>query len=167
MVTVEFLGSSAPPGTVSYVVIAARAEGGWTFVKHRERGGYEMPAGHPEAGEDTPAAAVRELTEETGASGFTIEPVGYYSVDGYSGKKYGRLFYAEIDSFDSITDRDEIEWVRIFKRLPKHLSLPEVMSFLFRIANDYFTENNQGPIFKKSTKNKISDSVRSVSTKRI
>ncbi len=70
MVTVELISPEREPFTVSYVVIAARHKGGWLFVRHRRRGGYELPAGHPDAAEDTVEAAVRELTEETGAMGF-------------------------------------------------------------------------------------------------
>jgi len=138
MVTVDFIDNSSSPPILSYVVIAVRVEGGWLFVKHRERGGFEMPAGHPEPGESSEEAAVRELSEETGALNFIIEPVCYYCVDGHSGKKYGRLFYSEVDSLGEITDVDEIEGVRVFRRLPRKLSLPEVMTALFRKAQEHF-----------------------------
>jgi 8-oxo-dGTP diphosphatase len=138
MVTVELIASTDVPSPVTYVVIAARYEGGWLFVRHRKRGGYELPAGHPDQGEETVEAAVRELMEETGALDFTLEPVTYYSVDPGSGKKYGRLFFACIDTIGEIPDRKEIEWVRVFRRLPRELSLPEVMTFLHRTAIKYF-----------------------------
>ncbi|MDZ7634693.1 MAG: NUDIX domain-containing protein [Bacteroidales bacterium] len=122
---------------VSYVVVAARYNGGWLFVRHRRRGGYELPAGHPDAGEDTVEAAVRELREETGAIGFLMEPVAYYSVDSGAGKQYGRLFYAEVKTLGEISDTAEIEGVKVYRRLPRNLSLPEVMTFLFRVAKRY------------------------------
>ena len=134
MVNVEQIFSDREPGKISYVVIAARHKGGWLFVRHRRRGGYELPAGHPEPGEDTVAAAVRELTEETGAYGFVMAPVTYYSVDSGTGIRYGRLFYAEVDELGDIIDTSEIESVKIFRRLPRRLSLPEVMTFLFKVA---------------------------------
>ena len=134
MVNVEQIFSDREPGKISYVVIAARHKGGWLFVRHRRRGGYELPAGHPEPGEDTVAAAVRELTEETGACGFVMAPVTYYSVDSGTGIRYGRLFYAEVDELGDIIDTSEIESVKIFRRLPRRLSLPEVMTFLFKVA---------------------------------
>lgn len=137
MVLIDLIPGSIEPSKASYVVIAARHKGGWLFVKHRIRGGYELPAGHPEAGEDTVAAAVRELIEETGAIDFTMEPVTWYSVDAGQGKFYGRLFYAEVDRLGNITDTDEIEGIRVFKRMPHNLSLPEVMSFLYRRAKEY------------------------------
>ena len=137
MVTVVLISPEKEPLKVSYVVIAARYNGGWLFVKHRRRGGYELPAGHPDAGEDAVEAAVRELTEETGAIGFAMEPVTCYSVDSGTGKQNGRLFYAEVETLGDIIDTAEIEGVRVFRRLPRNLSLPEVMTFLFRVARQY------------------------------
>jgi 8-oxo-dGTP diphosphatase len=141
MVNVEQIFSDSEPGKISYVVIAARHRGGWLFVRHRRRGGYELPAGHPEPGEDTVDAAVRELTEETGACGFVMEPVTYYSVDSGTGRQYGRLFYAEVDKLGDVSDTSEIEAVKIFRRLPRGLSLPEVMTFLWGRANEFFIYN--------------------------
>ncbi len=134
MVTVELTSSSGMTLPLSYVVIAARQGDGWLFVKHRRRGGYEMPAGHPGEGEGSVEAAVRELMEETGALDFTLEPVTYYSVDAGQGRQYGRLFYAEVETMGELTDTAEISGVKVFRRLPHNLSLPEVMSFLYRVA---------------------------------
>ncbi len=137
MITVDLVPGGSGPLKVTYVVVAARHRGGWLFVRHRRRGGYELPAGHPDDGEESLAAAVRELTEETGATDFIMEPVTYYSVDAGQGREYGRLFYAEVDTLGKLTDNDEIEGVRIFRRIPRKLSLPEVMSFLFRVARQH------------------------------
>jgi len=137
VVTVGLITSSDVPSPVTYVVIAARYDGGWLFVRHRKRGGYELPAGHPDKGEDSMEAAVRELMEETGALDFTMEPLTYYYVDTGSGKKFGRLFLASVDTLGEITDKHEIEGVKVFRRLPRGLSLPEVMTFLYRTAARY------------------------------
>ncbi len=137
MVNIEQIFTGSEPGKISYVVIAARHKGGWLFVRHRRRGGFELPAGHPEPGEDTVDAAVRELTEETGACGFVMKPVTYYSVDSGTGRQYGRLFYAEVDRLGDVSDTSEIEAVKIFRQLPRGLSLPEVMTFLFRVAQKH------------------------------
>ncbi len=134
MVRVELVTPEIEPLMVTYVVIAARHDGGWLFVRHRRRGGYELPAGHPDPGEDTVEAAVRELKEETGASDFVMKPVTYYSVDSGFGKQYGRLFIAEVETLGDISDTDEIEGVKVFRRLPRDLSLPEVMTVLFKVA---------------------------------
>jgi len=66
-----------------------------------------------------------------------MEPVTCYSVDSGTGKQYGRLFYAEVETLGDIIDTAEIEGVRVFRRLPRNLSLPEVMTFLFRVARQY------------------------------
>ena len=137
MVTVELITSPDVLSPVTYVVIAARYDGGWLFVRNRKRGGYELPAGHPDEGEDSVEAAVRELMEETGALGFAMEPVTWYSVDTGSGKQFGRLFLAHVDTIGEIVDKNEIEGVRVFRRLPHDLSLPEVMTFLYRTAAGY------------------------------
>jgi 8-oxo-dGTP diphosphatase len=134
MVTVELIDKGFVPHHLSYVVIAACHGGGWLFVRHRRRGGWEMAAGHPEVGEGSVEAAVRELTEETGALDFVMEPVTYYVVDAGQGKQYGRLFFAEVETMGEVTDTAEIEGVRIFRQLPRNISLPEVMSFLYRVA---------------------------------
>ena len=134
MVTVELIPGDRFPGKLSYVVIAARHDGGWLFVRHRRRGGWELPAGHPDEGERSIEAAVRELTEETGALDFIMEPVSYYSVDAGQGQQYGRLFYAEVETIGNFTDTDEIADVRVFRRRPQNMSLSEVMSFLYGVA---------------------------------
>lgn len=122
---------------LSYVVIAARYKEGWIFVRHRRRGGWEMAAGHPEKDEGSVEAAARELREETGALDFVMEPVTCYSVDAGQGLEYGRLFLAEVETLGELTDRDEIIEMKVFRRLPRKLSLPEVMSFLYRTAREY------------------------------
>lgn len=137
MVTVEVIKESSVPLHLSYVVIAARHKGGWLFVKHRRRGGWEMAAGHPEPDEGTVEAAVRELAEETGALDFVMVPVTYYSVDAGQGRQYGRLFLAEVETLGELTDKAEIEEVKVFHRLPRNLSLPEVMTFLYSVARQY------------------------------
>jgi 8-oxo-dGTP diphosphatase len=137
MITVGLITTPEVPSPVTYVVIAARYDGGWLFVRHRKRGGYELPAGHPDRGEDSVEAAVRELMEETGALDFTLEPLTYYYVDTGSGKKFGRLFLASVDTLGEIIDRHEIEGVKVFRRLPHGLSLSEVMTFLYRTAARY------------------------------
>jgi len=121
---------------LSYVVIAARFGDGWLFVRHRRRGGYELPAGHPERGEDSVQAAARELAEETGATDFIMEPLSYYFVDAGEGRQYGRLFIADVEKLGDITDTAEIEGVRVFRSLPRSLSLPEVMTFLYTTARE-------------------------------
>ena len=137
MVRVGLIPRGEVPSVLSYVVIAARFGDGWLFVRHRRRGGYELPAGHPDPGENSVRAAARELSEETGAIDFVMEPLSYYYVETGEGKQYGRLFLAEVEKLGDISDTAEIEGVRVFRRLPRRLSLPEVMTFLFTTARDH------------------------------
>lgn len=125
------------PSALSYVVIAARFGDGWLFVRHRRRGGYELPAGHPERGEDSVRAAARELVEETGATDFVMEPLSYYYVETEEGKQYGRLFLAEVERLGDIADTAEIKKVKVFRQLPRMMSLHEVMTFLYTTARKY------------------------------
>jgi 8-oxo-dGTP diphosphatase len=137
VVRVGLIPQGEVPSVLSYVVIAARFGDGWLFVRHRRRGGYELPAGHPDPGENSVRAAARELSEETGAIDFVMEPLSYYYVETGEGKQYGRLFLAEVEKLGDISDTAEIEGVRVFRRLPRRLSLPEVMTFLFTTARDH------------------------------
>ncbi|HNX65719.1 MAG TPA: NUDIX domain-containing protein [Bacteroidales bacterium] len=127
----EILFSESQPGEISYVVIGVRHNDSWLFIKHRERGGYELPAGHPEEGESAEEAAIRELMEETGAEEFDISPVTYYSVVADSEKTHGQLFIARVSGFGDITDMDEIEEIVFSDDIPGELSLPTVMRALF------------------------------------
>lgn len=70
----------------------------------------EAPAGLMEAGETPEEAALRELREETGATG-TLEPAGdYYPTPGYCDEVI-HLFVARIESFGD-TDPDEDEFLQ-------------------------------------------------------
>jgi|WetSurMetagenome_2_1015567.scaffolds.fasta_scaffold00183_8 8-oxo-dGTP diphosphatase len=127
----QVLFSEQQPDKISYVVIGVRHNDSWLFIKHRERGGYELPAGHPEEGETTEEAAIRELMEETGAEEFEISPLCYYSVVTDSEKTHGQLFLASVSTFGDISDIDEVEEIVFSDDIPGELSLPIVMRALF------------------------------------
>lgn len=130
---------------ISYVAIGVRSKGRWIFIRHRERGGYEIPAGHPEEGEGEEEAAIRELIEETGAESFVMSPVSYYSVESGESSMHGRLFFAEVTSFGKIKDIDEVESLFSSDELPDDLSLPVVMKALFKRLM-IFSEERDGQI---------------------
>ena len=75
MITVDLVPGGSGPLKVTYVVVAARHRGGWLFVRHRRRGGYELPAGHPDDGEESLAAAVSGLPAEKGGTDYILEHV--------------------------------------------------------------------------------------------
>lgn len=115
----------------TYVIIGARFNGQWVFVKNRKRGTYEMPAGHIDKGESDLAAAGRELMEETGALKFSMECINTYSVEQDGSRKTGKLFYANILEIGEIEDKDEIEDRSYASDLPDNLTFPEVQRELF------------------------------------
>ena len=134
---VEVSFSDVSPGVISYVAIGVRHDNKWLFIKHRERGGYEIPAGHPEEGETPENAAIRELMEETGAEDFIVTPVSYYSVKNEDETMHGKLFYSEVIRFGDITDKDEVESLFFSEEIPEEVSLPQVMRALFAKLTDF------------------------------
>ena len=109
---------------LKFAVIIAKHQDKWVFCKHKERDTYEIPGGHREQGESIIEAAKRELTEETGAIDFKIEPICVYSVTGknrvnITGEEtFGMLYYAEISYFSEKL-YNEIERIELFDELPE------------------------------------------------
>jgi 8-oxo-dGTP diphosphatase len=138
MVEVKFYNCDHVDETApDYVIIGARYNGQWVFVKNRKRGTYEMPAGHIDKGESELTAAGRELMEETGALKFVLECLNTYSVEHNESRKTGKLFYANILEIGEIEDKEEIE-DRIFASdLPDDLTFPEVQGKLFLKLNAF------------------------------
>lgn len=116
---------------LTYVVMVASFRGKWLFVRHRERGGIELPAGKIRKNESAEEAARRELYEETGANDFTLKKVSIYRVrqDDYEG--FGMLFYASITNLGKIPDTEEVEGVELFDDLPENLNYADIQSRLF------------------------------------
>ena len=126
-----------PPGSVddaelTYVVMGARYQGQWIFVRHRERQSWEMPAGHIEPGEGPDRAAVRELYEEAGVVHSALTVVSDYRVTHGGKSAYGRLYCAEVKELEFLPEH-EIEEIKLSGELPSHLTYPEVQSLLFSL----------------------------------
>ena len=109
---------------IKYAIIVARYKDSFVFCKHKDRTTYELPGGHIEAGEDILTAAKRELKEETGATKFSIEFVGYYSF-----KYYGAIFYAEIEELGKL--EYEIESLYFSDYMPAELTYPLIQPKIF------------------------------------
>ena len=128
---------SADDALLKFAVIIARYNGKWVFCRHKDRGTYEIPGGHREAGESIAETARRELTEETGAANFALSPVCVYSVTGKNRvnetgeETFGMLFFAEIQAFAE-KPASEIEEVRLFDALPQRWTYPLIQPMLLK-----------------------------------
>lgn len=121
MTEVNFYNETEDTFDLKFSVIVSAYNGKWVFCKHRQRSTYEIPGGHIEEGETATAAAIRELTEETGAVDFNIYPVCVYSVKReIDEESYGMLYYAEISEFEKEL-KFEIESIGLFEQPPKGL----------------------------------------------
>jgi len=115
----------------TYTVIFARYNSQWLYCRHKTRNVFETAGGHIEPGETPQDAARRELYEETGAICFDITPAFDYSVSHEDGDTtHGQLFYAEINSLDSMPDFEMAE-VGLFDTLPDNMRFPQITPILF------------------------------------
>lgn len=118
-----------PAGSVrisdlTYVVIGAREDDRWIFVRHAERTTWELPAGHIEPGEDPDHAAERELFEETGTTGADLEHLHDYMVRINGKADYGRLYFGKINERGSLPD-SEIGEILLRATTPGPATYPE------------------------------------------
>ena len=119
----------------SRVVCVCRYKDKWLFSKNEKRGGWEIPGGHIEEGENWLDAAKRELYEETGAIKVKVEPVCVYSIS-----KYALLCYAEIEELSNLPDF-EISEIGLFDNLPENLTFPDSHTILFNaVKNKIFNQ---------------------------
>lgn len=118
---------------LQFVVIMARFQGKWVFVKHKQRETWEMPGGRRELNESINQTAARELWEESGAKSFVLEPKFDYSVAKKNGEPttFGRVFSAEITEFAKLPE-SEIGQVALFADLPEQLTYPQIQPVLFQ-----------------------------------
>jgi len=122
---------------LNYVVIGARYQEKWIFVRHRERTTWEMVSGHIEAGETADQAAVRELSEEAGVVSSSLEALCDYEVEVNGKKEYGRFYGVEVHELDPRLEHEIAELV-LADTLPDELTYPEVHARLFQRAFEHF-----------------------------
>lgn len=79
-----------------YVVILSLYNGKILLSQHKARETWEMQGGHIETGETPEAAARRELFEESGAVGFSLEPLCDYWAGNEKDGSGGAAFLARI-----------------------------------------------------------------------
>lgn len=79
------------------------------FDKVEDKENWELPKANKNP-EDCPMeAAVKIITEEIGASSFTLKQIEDFCAKKEGREIYGRLFYAKVERFDSSLD-SEIEF---------------------------------------------------------
>ena len=126
------------PKEYTRVVCVCRYNGKWVFSKNMKRGGWEIPGGHIEDGENWEDAAKRELFEETGATKVKVEPICEYSIS-----TFALLCYAEIEEMDKLPDF-EISEIGLFDNLPKDLTFPDSHTLLFnKVLEEKGFKNNE------------------------
>jgi len=117
---------------LTYVMMGARYQGQWIFVRHRQRKTWELPAGHIEADEGPDRAAVRELYEEAGVVNSSLTVVSDYSVTDGGQRAKGRLYLADVIELEPLPEH-EIEEIKLCGELPANLTYPEVQTLLFSL----------------------------------
>jgi 8-oxo-dGTP diphosphatase len=130
------------PGSIqepelNYVVMAARYQDQWIFVRHRERSSWEMVSGHIEEGELPDQAALRELNEEAGVIKSSMEVLCDYEVEVEGKREYGRFYGVVVSELDPVL-KHETEELVLTGRLPESLTYPEVHTSLFQRALEHF-----------------------------
>ena len=145
---VKIFDLSEEKSDLKYAVIAAKYQGQWLFVRHRQRNTYEIPGGHREAGESSEETARRELYEETGTRSFNLKPIAYYSVEKENETSYGQLFYADVLEMGKLPE-SEIGEVVLLDELPDCLTYPLIQPILFdavkrkvNVSRETFTSND-------------------------
>lgn len=125
-----------------FVDIVAKYNGRWVLCKEKSRDTWECPGGHIDKGETPEQAAKRELWEETGATEFDIEPIGYYGAKGIDGvmesveEVFGQIYYADIKIIRELPDF-EMEEIEIFQELPNNWTYPYAHPMFIDFAEKY------------------------------
>ena len=103
------------------------------MVNNQKRGGWEMPGGKVEEGEDPKEASVREFREEAGV---LFLPVGCMEHEG------GLVFAGEVINDNG---KGEMDW-RLFQELPDKLAFPSVeYEVQLRWARDVIDKHRSEP----------------------
>jgi 8-oxo-dGTP diphosphatase len=98
-----------------------------------------------EADETVETAAVRELTEETGAIDFQMDPVVSYE-GSYQGKQvFGKIFYAKIKELGPLPAHEICE-TRLFDEMPLKLTYPGIQPHFFKQVLEWLDQQPCQPL---------------------
>ncbi|MFD0674898.1 NUDIX domain-containing protein [Cohnella sp. GCM10027633] len=121
---------------IKFAILIAKFKDKFIVIHNKKRGGWEIPGGNREAGEEIVYTASRELFEETGAIGFALTPFGIYQWNG----SFGMVFYAEVDELSTLPE-SEIEEIKFEDELPKDMNFGDMFYYCFDKWNQC-KENN-------------------------
>lgn len=123
-----------------FVVVFSRYKGKLLLSRHKGRATWETQGGHIEPGETALDAARRELWEESGAAGFTIEPVcRYYAWDvgDEQNGSWGAVFFADIAELGPLPESEMAE-THTFDALPENVTYPGITPRLYERVHGRF-----------------------------
>ena len=133
---------------IGFVCIEAKHNGKWVLCLHSRRGTWECPGGHVEKGETALEAAKRELIEETGAKDFDIVPLWDYAALDDTGAVHnnGRVYYAEIRSFNELSETSEMTRIGLFNEIPVNTTYDrdDMIDMLMRAEKAYNEYKEKG-----------------------
>ena len=128
---------------LTFVIICAVYKKQWVFVRHKDRNTWEIPGGHIEVGETPDEAAKREIYEETGAIKHDLKAICDYSVESVNGKRYGRLYYGQIEALKGELEY-EIEEIIFSDEWPSRLTYADIQPVLLEeVKRRIRSENNE------------------------
>lgn len=152
-----YFSKEVPEGVrLKYVIIMARFESRWIFVRHKNRSTWELPAGHIELCESSEIAARRELYEETGALVFDLIQLAYYSVLPHKNNEGGCLFLADITKLGKIPKGFEIAERMISHSLPAALTYPDFQAEFYKYTQYWLNiQSNSDDLWDVYDENRI------------
>ena len=114
------------PGPDSVIVVPTMNRS-LLLVRNLRRSGWEFPGGGILDGERPEQAARREAAEEAGACLGELHPLCWYTVKStpMPGLSRGIVYVADLTSFGSPVDKDEIADVRLFSSPPAEISFKD------------------------------------------